>query len=494
MQHPVADLSQSISGPTGPDLEVLSLRTAQLLSALKSGRLTAEEYGAAVLRRLKACAHLNLTTWFSEESVLKAAQAIDRRGHEGPREGSLAGIPILIKDNIDTVGFPTSAGTPLFSHNCPMQNAPIVRRLLYQGAVVLAKTNMHELASGATSSNPHFGPVRNPWALQRIPGGSSGGSAAALSAMAGTLSLGTDTAGSVRIPAAFCGVVGMRPSSTGPSTPYAASRGVAPLALALDTIGPLGRTVEDLILLDEAVMGRTVPRRRGLAGLRLGIARQQHWIDLDPQVEAVCTKAVGAMEKAGAVLIEVDLRAIHEEASELFWILITHGNQVDLSTYLAHRMPGVGLGELIGAVQSADVRYHLDRALRAEIAESDVHAAKHGRRTALRNQYSRLLEQHALDAIAFPTVPILPPLIRPGGDRADDTIRLGERDFSAVLTMIRNTFHTCVLGAPGISLPAGLSACGLPVGIELDAAPGNDAALLSMAREVESILGPLRHP
>lgn len=468
-----------------------SLRAAEVLQLLRTGEFTAEEYAAALLQRLDACAKLNLTTWTFGERVLADARAVDLARRRGDRLGALAGLPILVKDNIDTAGVPTSAGAPALRDSHPRRHAPLIQRLLDQGALLLAKTNMHELALGGTSSNRHFGPVRNPWAPDRIAGGSSGGSAAALAARVGSVSLGSDTAGSCRIPASFCGVAGMRPSSVGPLLPYGASRGIVPLARDLDTIGPLGRTIDDLIVLHEAIVGRVVPPTNGIVGKRLGIARPQHWASLDPQVEAVCTEALVRLEDAGAAIVDVDMREIHAEAAAIFWILVAHGIRVDLGGYLKRRLPGLSADELVGQVRSADVRYFLEDALRKEPAPAEVQYARHGRRTALRARYAQLLAEHRLDAIVFPTEPLPAPLIRVEGDRFDDAIGIGAEAFPTGLTLIRNTLATCALGVPGVTIPAGLSAAGLPVGIELDGAPDSDASLLAMAREIEKVLGPL---
>lgn len=283
----------------------------------------------------------------------------------------------------------------------------------------------------------------------------------------------------------------MRPSSVGPLLPYGASRGIVPLARDLDTIGPLGRTTADLIVLHEAIVGRAVPRANGIVGKRLGVARPQHWANLDPEVEAVCTNALARLEEAGAAIVEVDLREIHAEAADLFWILVAHGIRVDLGAYLKRRLRGLSVDEVVGQVRSADVRYFLEDALSKKLAPADVQHARHGRRTALRARYARLLAEHRLDGIVFPTEPILAPVIRAEGDRFDDAIRIGEDEFSAGLTLIRNTLATCALGVPGITIPAGLSAAGLPVGIEVDGAPDSDASLLATAREIEKVLGPL---
>jgi indoleacetamide hydrolase len=491
-------VSVQVKGQTAPNTtDSTSLGAAQVVAAIQSGRMSAESYVSASLRRLEADAQLNLTTHYSKEKVLESARAVDLARKRGGKLGPLAGLPILIKDNIDTVGFPTTAGTPTLERYHPQHNAPVVQRLLDAGALILAKTNMHELACGATSSNAFFGPVRNPYAPDRITGGSSGGTAAAIAARVGPVGLGTDTAGSVRIPSAFCGTVGLRPSYPGKtlagrySGGYGAD-GVVPLALDLDTIGPMGRTVDDVIVLDEVITGRPVPQR-SLAGARLGISQDQ-WRDLDPEVERVCRGALGRLKSAGAELVAVDLTAIHEEAMGLFNTLITWGMQVDLREFLASRVPGLSVEQVLAGIRSADVRYFFDQAMQAKISAVELDAARHSRRTELITQYGRAMAAQRLAAIVRPTEPVVAPAIRLKGDRFDDTLSVAGKTVSAGAPLIRNTAPTCALGAPGLSIPAGLSASALPIALEFDALPGADAALLALGRAVESVLGSIHAP
>jgi indoleacetamide hydrolase len=196
-----------------------------------------------LLRICKASGDLNALTWMSEEKLLESARRSDLARTRGEALGPLAGIPVVVKDNIDTIGFPTSAATSSLKDNHPTGNAPIVDALEARGAYVFAKANMHELAGGGMSSNPVFGPVRNPYDRARVAGGSSGGTAAAIAARMAPIGLGTDTAGSVRIPSAFCGTVGLRPTSVGGKR-YS-SDGIVPLALDLDTAGPMARCVAE---------------------------------------------------------------------------------------------------------------------------------------------------------------------------------------------------------------------------------------------------------
>jgi indoleacetamide hydrolase len=483
-----------VAKPSGgkPDLHRFS--AAQVLAEMRTRNLTAEVYVSALLARLDECARLNLTTWTSSQKALEHARAVDRARKRGAMLGPLAGLPILVKDNIDTVGFPTSAGTAALENYYPTKNAPIVQRLVDAGAFVLAKTNMHELASGGTSSNALFGPVRNPYQPDRIAGGSSGGTAAAIAAGVGTVGLGTDTAGSVRIPSAFCGVVGFRPSSAKDGredgklrNPYEAS-GVVPLARDLDIVGPIGRTMDDIVLLDEVITGQLVPPLGAIAGRRLGFAADQ-WQDLDPDVERGCRAAVERLVEAGAQLVEVDLRGIHEEAMALFSVLITAGNKVDLTDFLAHHFPGTSMEAVMAQVRSADVRYWFDEAMHATLSTTELDEARHRRRAELIARYRGVLSDNRLHAIVCPTEPVVAPSIRARGDRFDDTLTIAGKTVSAAFAYIRNTAVTCVLGAPGLTIPVGLGKSGLPMGLELDAMSGADSRLLALGRVVQSILG-----
>lgn len=475
------------------DSELLDLCARQVLAAVRAGNLSAERYAGVLLRQLKVCASLNIATYIAEEHVLQAAREVDQASRQGRPLGRLAGLPILVKDNVATVGFPTSAGTLGLKGCYPPCNAPLVQRLFDQDAFLLAKTNMHELASGGTSSNAVFGSVRNPYEPRCVAGGSSGGTAAAVAARAGVLGLGTDTAGSVRIPCSFCGVVGLRPSFPAVASAYGAE-GVVPLARTLDTIGPIGRIVDDVIVLHEAITAQHVTSGGGLAGRRLGVARREHWSELEPEVETVATIALTMLVTAGVELIELDLKAVQQEAMALFWILITAGNQKDLGEFLSRQYPHITLDDLLAGVRSADVRYYLEKAVRTRLSAAEVAAACGSRRAALRSEYVRLFHTRRLDAIVFPTEPVVAPAIRPGGDKFDDTLLIGGHPVSAAVAFIRQTAPACVLGAPGLTLPAGVGPSGLPVGLELDGQPGADTELLALGQAVESVLGRLPAP
>src|SRR5215469_9420122 len=231
------------------DLAYLTLKEASELVRRKT--VSPVELTATCLKRIEAYnPALNAFITVTRDQAMETARAMEAEQQRGKSRGPLHGIPIALKDNIDTAGVRTTAASELFKDRVPPEDAEAVRRLKNAGAVLLGKTNLHEFALGGTSAVSYFGPVHNPWALDRIPGGSSGGSGAATAAGLCFGSLGTDTAGSVRIPASYCGVVGFKPTYG-----HVSNRGVVPLSWTLDHLGPLCRTVEDVALILEAIAG-----------------------------------------------------------------------------------------------------------------------------------------------------------------------------------------------------------------------------------------------
>ena len=239
---------------------------------------------------------------------------------------------MLIKDNIAVAGAPNAAGTPTLRSHVPSRTAVVVQRLLDAGAIVLARANMHELAGGGTSSNPSFGVVANPYDPKRVPGGSSGGTAAALAARLAPAGLGSDTAGSVRIPSALCGTAGLRPTIS-PDRLYPAD-GVVPLATALDTVGPMARSVGDVAVLHHVIARGPQPVMPDARSLRIGIPRKPYWEDLEEQVGLVAQQALERLREAGITFVDVDVSRYYSLAHEIYMTLVTQGIKEDLQPYL----------------------------------------------------------------------------------------------------------------------------------------------------------------
>ncbi|HLH77181.1 MAG TPA: amidase family protein [Candidatus Binataceae bacterium] len=454
--------------------EVWNLSAIQVAARIRAGSLRAEEYAAQLLERLDRYQVLNLVTWIDRARLLEQARAVDRRREQGLPLGPLAGLPIIIKDNIDTVGFATSAGTPSLKGYRPASDAPVVQALLQAGALVFAKANMHELALGGTSSNPTFGFVKNPYDPDRVPGGSSGGTAAAIAARVVPAGLGTDTAGSVRMPAAVCGIAGLRPSTARGRKAYSA-QGVVPLTLRFDTIGPMARTVAEVALLDSVITSRPLPSPARLAGLRLGLPRGFYWREIDSQIDSVIERALGRLGRAGVTFVDVDMNDLLVAASDAFWTLSCESSQ-DLTDFLAANHPQLSLAEVVAQVASPDVKVLL--AARDEPRSSALLVRARELYDTIGNAYRRVFELNRLDALLFPTVPFVThPIARPAQGR-----------------LIRNTVPSGMFGTPGLNLPVGLTSDQMPVGMELEGLPGGDAQLLGLGLALEGVLGPLPAP
>jgi indoleacetamide hydrolase len=466
------------------DLIDLSARDA--VAAIRDGDVSAEAYALRLIERQRALAALKALTWIDEGRLLEAARAVDVARRAGRPLGALGGLPVIVKDNIDTVGFPTSAATASLKALTPRADAPVVAALKRAGALVFAKANMHELAGGGTSSNAAFGFVRNPHDPARTPGGSSGGTAAALAARIVAAGLGSDTAGSVRIPSAFCGTAALRPSIA-PSKLYS-DKGVVPLASDLDTVGPMARTLSDVALLHEAITGQRVSSR-GLAGARIGLPRGRLWEDLDGDVRAVVETATRKLADAGATLVEIDYAGFAAEAWGVFEMLLVNGIRGDLAIWFAAHAPQFDAAEVVARIESRDTRRLFEMARDSGISPEAVAAARGPQRASIRARYAALFAEHKLDAIAFPTEPLTAPLIPAGGDAFEDEIVVGGKSVNKVGVLIRNTGITCALGAPGVSLPAGPTPAGLPVGLELDGLRGKDSALLGLGIAAEAAIG-----
>lgn len=469
---------------------LFDLTGAAALRHMRAGTLTAEVYTATLLSRYERVARANALTWFDGEKALQQARNIDRSRAMGQPVGSLAGLPIVVKDNIDTVGFPTSAGTRILQDNFPQEDAPVVRALLDQGAILLAKTNMHEVAGGGTSNNPVFGPARNPYDARRVAGGSSGGTASAIALRFASAGLGTDTAGSVRIPAASCGIAGLRPSTQGRQA-YS-QEGLVPLALNLDTIGPMGRCVEDVALLHAVIAAEPQTAAIPLTGVKLGLPKQLYWEGLDAATEAIAREALRKLEYAGVQFVEVDISSYIEETQQVFEALLTSGVQGDLDRYFHDNGKPYTRAGVVAQIASRDTRHMFESA--TDFSPALGMEKIHGARARLIQKYHETLLSAGVPALCFPTLPLPAPQIRAGGDAPDDTIDLAGTQVSEILILIRNTSPACALGAPALSFPAGLTQDGLPVGLELEGLAGHDSRVLGLGLSCERVLGRLPSP
>jgi indoleacetamide hydrolase len=361
----------------------------------------------------------------------------------------------------------------------------VVQKLLDAGAIVFGKTNLHELAYGITNNNAAFGPARNPYDPSRIPGASSGGVGVAVAARMAPGGIGSDTGGSVRIPAALCGIVGFRPT-TG-RWPQA---GVVPISHTRDTAGPMTRSVADCELIDAVVTGSRSGAAVSLKGLRLGVPRAHFWAPLDAEVARLMEGMLAALKEAGAVLVEADIADVGRLDNEAGFPIALYETVADLDAYLAGHGSPMRYAELVAQCASPDVAGLLQSLHGAgAIPAAAYRHALDVQRPQLQAAYRDHFARHDLAALVLPTTPLA---AAPIGD--DETVALNGERVPTFPTFIRNTSPGSVAGIPGISVPAALTKAGLPLGLELDGPAGSDAQLLAIARAVEALLPKMPAP
>lgn len=460
---------------------------AEIVAAIREKKATAVSAVEAALDRAERLRHLNAFIVLDRDGALAAAGQVDA----GKRNGPLAGLPIVVKDNINTADLPTSGGTPALRGVRTTRNAPSLQKLLDAGAVVIGKTNLHELAFGITSTNlaPFAGPVRNPYDVTRIPGGSSGGTSAAIAARITTCGLGSDTGGSTRVPAALTGTVGFRPSvgNGGPERRYHDDNQVVPISHTRDTVGPMGRTVADVALLDSVITGTLLAAAIPLRGVRLGIPAC-FWSGLDRDVEAISRAACARLTEAGAVLVDVDMPDLFAQNEKVSFVVALHEPIADIPAWLAASgIEGITLADIAAGVASPDVigAFGAITTDAFGAAYDDVMAVQ---RPALQAIYAAYFRDHGVDAILFPTCIAPAPVIDEVNGSGDMSVDGGD-PVPTFGTMIRNTDPGSNAGLPGLSLYAGMTQGGLPVGLEIDGPVGSDARLLGLGLSIEAILG-----
>ncbi len=427
------------------------------------------------------------------DGALAAADAVDQAIARGDDPGPLAGVPVALKDIFVTRGLATTAASKILEGWIPPYDGTAVARLRAAGAVILGKLNMDEFAMGSSTEGSAYQPCRNPWDLERVPGGSSGGSAAAVAAGLCALSLGTDTGGSIRQPASLCGVVGIKPTY-GRVSRY----GVVAFASSLDQVGPLARTVEDAALaletiggfdpLDATSIDQPAPRLRdqlggGVAGLRIGLPREYFAGGIDPEVEAAVRGAVAVLEAQGATVKEVSLP--HTElALPVYYLIAPAEASSNLARYDGVRYglrvadPNDSLLELYKKSRGAGFGREVKRrimlgtyALRSGYYDAYYRKAQQVR-ALIKADFDAAFAE--VDVIASPTSPTA-------------AFRLGEKTDSPLEMYLADVFTlSCNLaGLPGMSVPCGFTGGGLPIGLQLLAKPLDEATLLRTAAAYE---------
>jgi aspartyl-tRNA(Asn)/glutamyl-tRNA(Gln) amidotransferase subunit A len=453
-------------------LYYLSLREAADL--VRERRVSPVELLSAVLVRTSALEpriHAYITPTFDE--AMAAARVAEREILAGQYRGPLHGIPVALKDNCWTQGVKTTAGAKLLADFVPTEDATVVAKLRAAGAVITGKLNMHELAMGGTTVNPHYGTTHNPWGLDRIPGGSSGGSAAAVAAGFCYAALGTDTAGSIRSPAALCGVAGLK-ATYGRASIY----GVIPYAWSLDHVGPLTRTVADAALVLNAIAGYdpkdtnsanlpvpdfTAGLGAGVRGLRLGVVRSYFFSPLDPAVGATVDTAAAVLRDLGATVEDLDWPGV-ARAIPMYQVIRGPEAASYQEEFLRAHIEDYG-ADVRGTPQGGALFLATDY-LRAQRL-----------RTALSGELATLLER--VDAVLTPTARA------PAAAIGETITELAGQPATATLVGIGNTVPFNLTGAPALSVPCGFASNGLPIGIQIAGRNWDEATVLRIGAAYE---------
>jgi mandelamide amidase len=483
-----AAAGEATGNPTADGAALCNLSAAEAVAHMSQGAFTAERYAEALLARCRSARILNAFITLEPARVLEDARARDRERLAGAKSGPLFGLPIPVKDSVNTREYPTTGGTPALRRFRPAKDAPVVASLRGAGALVLGKTNLHELSFGWTSNNQAYGAVRNPYDPARIPGGSSGGTAAAVAARLAPLGVAEDTEGSIRVPAAFCGIAGFRPTTGRYST-----RGCVPISPLFDQVGPHARRVADLALFDSVLTGDwqrlEVPAP---AGLRLGVVRDYWFIDLDPEVQRLTDLALARLQEAGVQIVESQLPGLSALIGLTTDAVQNHDVRIALARYLKEYGAPVDFDALV-AQASPDIQ----RVFRSDVlpgganfvTEAVYAAARDRYLPALRSLYREYFARTGVAAMVFPTTLVPAPRI---GE--ESTVEAGGRSLPFDTAVARNIAPGSTAGLPGLVLPVGLTRGGLPVSMELDAAAGTDRALLALGLSVESVLETLPAP
>lgn len=451
--------------------------------ALVDGSLAAADYIDHLLARVERTRDLNVMIACDPKAVIAAAEQTDLRRTSGKLQRVLDGIPVVVDDWIDVAGLPTTGGTPGLEGYRPAQDAASVAALRTAGAIFLGKTNIHELALGVTGNNYYIGPARNPYAPDRIAG-PSGGAAAAIASGVAPLGLVVDTRGGARISAALCGCVGFRPTHGRYQL-----EGTLPISSTRDAIGVIARSVDDIALVDRVLTGERVSSPPAdLAGLRLAVPRAFYFEHLDAGVAALTERAITILRDADCVLIERSLARVDSIERDAGMTIAFAELARQLPDYL-HRAGMPDFADVAAKIASPDVRALIEKILSSTVDPEHYRHALRKLRPGIRHVFADYFGAVQAVAAIVPTVPLPAPQI---GD--DDTTRLGDALVPVFETVARNTAAASIAGIPAISLPIGLTAEGLPVGLELIGPAGSDQALLAAARAVAAALPPMPYP
>lgn len=484
----VAVLVAGCAGTVKRPADLTQLSVSDAAQLIRAGKVSSVELTEAYLARAEKNRDLNAFITLDRRLALEAAAQADAALAAGKGKGPLHGVPLVIKDNTHVAGMPNSAGTPALKNFMPAANAPVVQRLLDAGAIVLGKTNMHELAFGISGYNEAFyqmEPIgtRNPYDRTRFAGGSSSGTGAAVGGRLAPGGLGSDTGGSVRVPAAVNGVAGLRPT-----TGRYSGEGITPISHTRDTSGPIAQTVADVALMDEVITGAKPVAATKLAGLRLGINRTYFFAGLDADTGAVMEDAIAKLKSAGVEIVEVEMSALTDLNNRASFPVALYEAYDDLAAYLKKYDTGLSVEDVAAQIASKDVKgtYEalvIPRKLPGPdglVDAKPIYDAAIGEaRPALQKHYADTFAGNRIDALLFPATPSVAITQGPKASALE-----------TFLLFIRNADPGSNAGIPGLVIPAGLGpSTGMPVGIEIDGPAGSDRRLLEIGLAIENLLG-----
>lgn len=436
----------------------------ELLDGYANKRFSPVEITRQYLDRAKENSHLNAFITITEDIALQQAKIAEKRWMLG-EAGRLEGIPVSIKDNIYTKGIPTTSGSIIDCEFVPIKNAKIVENLNREGAVMIGKANMHEFAFGITNNNPFYGPSRNPWNLDLISGGSSGGSAVSVAADLAVATIGTDTGGSIRIPASCCGLFGLKPTHG-----LLDSDGVTHISWNLDHLGPITRNVSDLTIMMEALTDKNITLNHlnsqsvNLRGLKVGVPTNFFTEQIEDEVLELYKRSLKQLEELGAILIDVEVPYAAEALPLTFTFAIGEAGYVHKER-IASNIDKYG----------QDVRHALE-------ASSNISAVDYiealQRKLEITKACDEMMEQ--IDVLITPTLPALP---KPIGQ---EEVTINGKTEPIFNCMIRYTSYFNLTGHPALSLPVGLTKNKLPVGVQIVGPNWREKKLLEVARVFET--------
>ena len=460
----------------------------EAVSAMRLGDLAAEDYAAALLQQCRDGEYLNAFQTLDADRVLAEAREADLRRQAGETTGPLHGLPIPIKDSVNVAGYPTTGGTRALRNFIPTEDAELVRRLKAAGAIVLGKTSIHELSWGWTSNNLAFGAVRNPYDRNRIPGGSSGGTAAAVAARMAPLGVAEDTQGSIRVPAALCGLYGFRPTQN-----RYPNQGVVPISPLFDQVGPHARNARDLAMFDQVVTGEPgVEDAADLDGMRLGIDRAYFFQSLDNDVARITENALRRLADAGVELVEAEVPGLQGLIDLTTATVQLYHVRPMLMKFLEEFGTGVTFDDVM-AEASEDIGASFSEFVlpggSGTPSEADFVAARDQHLPALRRTMADYFTSNGLDAMIFPSTRVP---ATPIGQDVEVSVNGRTVAFEPVIS--GNISPGSTAGIPCIVVPAALDGNGLPVCLELDGPAGSDRRMLEIGLALDGLLDPLPPP